>query len=494
MIPTLLLLTASGSKTAPPASKPAPAVHKQVTHTESHHYRHHHHHSSHGDSSHAPAKVTVPQITAEKAAPKPEAAADQQCSLSVVNIDPADALKMLTAQTGTNLVLLGKSDAKLTLQLEKLPLEEMIHHICAMCDMDFLKIGTTYVLASPDKLKVAYKTEWLAKHPEDTPKPKDPPVERVTETYVSSYVSAAQLVTSLKDLYKDKDIAATAAPNQLSPQIGSQESAKATGTSTEMLTKADDAPSKTLVLSGPKDLVDDAMAMARRLDQPRSQVKILVSIHDISDDALHDLGVTWDFGTESFQESGNKGISFGTFTRGPLTISNALSALDTSGKSKLLASPNVSLLDGEKAFVLIGDRISYPVLVGYSQNNAPIFSKEEERVGIYLQVAASIGTDGTVTLSLYPQVSSITGFLNVNGASYPQVSTREAQTTLRVKSGETIVMGGLYQDNDIAQIEKVPFLSKIPILGEIFQHRKITKTKSQVIITVQPTVLPPITQ
>ncbi|MFI5386115.1 MAG: type II secretion system protein GspD, partial [Fimbriimonadales bacterium] len=124
-----------------------------------------------------------------------------------------------------------------------------------------------------------------------------------------------------------------------------------------------------------------------------------------------------------------------------------------------------------------------------SQNNAPIFSKEEERVGIYLQVSASVGLDGTITLSLYPQVSTITGYLNVNGASYPQISTREAQTTLMVHSGETIVMGGLYSDEEISTIDKVPFLSQIPILGEIFKHRKVTKTKSQVIITVTPKLI-----
>ncbi|MGG2305217.1 hypothetical protein ACE4Z6_27720, partial [Salmonella enterica] len=82
----------------------------------------------------------------------------------------------------------------------------------------------------------------------------------------------------------------------------------------------------------------------------------------------------------------------------------------------------------EHGFVLIGDRLSYPVVTGFSQAGSPIISKEEKSVGVYLQVAANIASDGTLTLSLYPQVSTVTGYLNLNGASYPQIATREAQT------------------------------------------------------------------
>jgi type II secretory pathway component GspD/PulD (secretin) len=154
-----------------------------------------------------------------------------------------------------------------------------------------------------------------------------------------------------------------------------------------------------------------------------------------------------------------------------------------------LASPNISVLDGERAFILIGDRINFPVLVGYSDGGNPIFSKEEERVGIYLQVAASVASDGGITMSLYPQVSTVTGFLEINGASYPQISTREAQSTLRIRSGETLVMGGLLKTEEVRQMEKVPILGDIPFIGELFRRRKTSKNSSQVLISIKPTVI-----
>lgn len=412
------------------------------------------------------------------------------CSLQVAEMDPARILQTLSAQTGANLVLLTKPDTKLTIRLSKVPLSEMIGHICAMCDLAFVRIGGAYIIATPEKLKAAYPKEWDAAHPVAKPE-LPPPADLVTETYDTSFTSGEEIVKALEKIYAGKGLVFVAGPSPLRPEIGSQDPSKTTGTSTSILTQTtttDDA-ARLVVITGDRALVESAISMAKQLDKPRKQVSIAVTIHDISNDALDDIGISWNFSDINIKESNPNGINFGKFGRTPFALSATLNALVKKGKSKLLASPNVSVLDRERAFVLIGDRISYPVLVGYSQNNAPIFSKEEERVGIYLQVSATIGQDGSVTLSLYPQVSTVTGYLTVNGASYPQISTREAQTTLRVQTGETIVMGGLFSDEDIATVEKVPFLSQIPLLGAIFQHRKVTKTKSQVIITVTPTVL-----
>jgi type II secretory pathway component GspD/PulD (secretin) len=247
---------------------------------------------------------------------------------------------------------------------------------------------------------------------------------------------------------------------------------------------------KTIMIRGPRTLVDAAMRLARDLDRPQPQVSIAVKVVDISNDALKSLGIQWSFSNMSITESKGSGFGFGSFDRSPLGFQASINALQTSGAAKLLAEPNISVLDGEKAMILIGSRLNFPVLIGYSNANTPIFDRQEERVGIYMQVSASITPNGDVTLSLYPQVSTVSSFLNINGASYPQISTREAQTTLRVKSGETIVMGGLLRNEDLVEMQKVPILSEIPIIGELFKHRKTTKSSSQVIISITPVVLP----
>ena len=110
-------------------------------------------------------------------------------------------------------------------------------------------------------------------------------------------------------------------------------------------------------------------------------------------------------------------------------------------------------------------------------------------MGIYLQVAAQTVSETEILLTLYPQVSVVTGYLQVNGASYPQISTREQQTTIRVKDGQKIVVGGLIRDEDINNIQKVPILSKIPLFGELFTYRNKTHHKSEVIVIITPEIL-----
>jgi type II secretory pathway component GspD/PulD (secretin) len=298
-------------------------------------------------------------------------------------------------------------------------------------------------------------------------------------------------VTALEKLFKNEIQIATG-PVQTSPTVSSIDGSKTTGVqSTTLETSAPvDSQSRTVILSGPRAAVDRALALAKQLDSPRAQVAISVTVHDISNDALRDLGLSWTFNGINIRETPSN-FNVGTISRTGLGASASLKALEQKNAAKLMASPSISVMDGERGFVLIGNRINFPVLVGYTQNNSPIFDRQQERVGIYLQVAASVASDGTVTLNLYPQVSTITGYLEVNGASYPQVATREAQTTVRVTSGESIVLGGLMRDEEVAQVDRVPILGQIPFLGELFRHRKITKTSSQVILTVTPTIVLP---
>jgi general secretion pathway protein D len=246
---------------------------------------------------------------------------------------------------------------------------------------------------------------------------------------------------------------------------------------------------RTVILAGNPDTVAQALALARQLDVKRRQVKIDLRITDISVDAEHDLGLQWNFGSESLTENHTSGLGLGSFTRSPLDVDATISAMESQDLAHLLAAPTLTLLDGEHSYILIGQKLLYPVVVGYTQSNTPIFDKAEEDVGIYMQVAADIDDDNEITLTIYPQVSEISGYLNVNGASYPQISTREQQTTVRVRDGEQIVIGGLLQDDDINNLQRVPGLSKIPFFGQLFNSRSRSKTRDEVVVIITPQII-----
>lgn len=427
---------------------------------------------------------------------------DELCSLNASNSSLGEILPILCAQSGLNIILVGGISNKITFRVDNMRLGDILHHLCVLSGMDYLYAEGAYVVAPPDTLKAAYPKEWLALHPEKTAPPVPPdekpaPPEQISTTYRTNNIKASDLADSLKKLYPN-DLIVAVGPASADPQLTNVSTDSTTGqtannVSTTTTGSADTGVvSRTVMLHGPKKLVEEALDMIKRIDVPRRQVSIQVTVHDISDDAVRDLGLSWNFSNLTLNETpAANGITFGKFTRDPMTFDATIAALETKDVARLLAAPNVSLLDGEHAFILIGDKISYPQLIGYSSTNSPIFSVSTERVGIYLQVAANIASDGMITLTLYPQVSSITGYLTVNGASYPQVSSREAQTTLMVKPGETVVLGGLLQDQDIVNDDSVPILSKIPLLGEIFKHRKKTRSKSQIIITIRPSLTLP---
>lgn len=451
--------------------------------------------------------VDGPAVTAPIPVPVPEDVPKTKgatCSLNVPDMELAKIIRILADQTKTNIVLMSKPDARLTIRLEDVPLRTMLRHICALSGLASLTIDDTYVLATEEQLKTGYPDEWAKAHPGKAElKP-----TIVTRTVSLNHVKADQMAKALSSMYPPEMLTVVVGPEQKSPTIEDQ-SVKLTDSQASALGNGkggngiqagaveERSSARAILLRGDADVVESAMDAIKKFDIGRAQVSIAVTVHEVTNDAVKELGLGWSFSNIVVQDrrvaTSSGSSSSGTVPKGgafdPLSATATVHALETASKARLLASPTISVLDGERGYVLIGDRIKYPVVTTFSQANTPVFDVREDRVGIYLQVAANVTDGKDVTLSLYPQVSTITGFLNVNGASYPQISTREAQTTIRLKSGQTVFMAGLLRDDQIEQISKVPILGDIPLLGELFKMRKKSKTGSQLVITITPTVI-----
>lgn len=460
----------------------------------------------------ATSSLTPKDLTANAKTAKPTQTDPGQkiVTIDVVDLELSKVIQTLSEQTGINLILLTQASRTLTIRLSKVPLAEALSHISAISGLRNLKLGTTYVIAAGDELQKAYPIEYALAFPAPpvipqveapTGPPPDPKLDHI-EVLTLSYVTANEVVQVLKAAFDEKELVSRAGPSQHIPSLASADTQNVTGVSTGILrgdgqdqgggdASAGSPTSRVVMLRGTKASVANAKLLASQLDIARPQVAIAVRILDISDDAMKELGLTWNFGDQTFQERGGSGIAFRSFDRSAGAILARISAMEKDDKAKILAQPNISVLDNQKAFILIGQRLNFPTLVGYTQANTPIFSPKEEKVGIYLQVSASVSPAEEITMSLYPQVSAVTSFLEVNGASYPQISTREAQTTLRVQSGETIVLGGLIREEEIKNIQKVPLISQIPIIGELFKRTRTQKNASQIIITITPTVTMP---
>jgi hypothetical protein len=401
--------------------------------------------------------------------------------------DTAGLIKSVAQCGHRGVVLIGNVNSRVTVELRQVKVATAIEMLARAAGLSTRLDGDCYMVGSRKDLDAAY--------PAPVPESAQPiPTVMKQEVYHCNYIHAAELVTTLEKMFPKETLHAAVGGSPLSPRLEAASTGDVTGVAggkSDAGASSDSGPAgREVVLWGEEGLVTQALAMARRLDMHRAQVKISVTIADVSLDALRDLGVTWDWSAFSAQEVTSSAINFGKFIHQPVSITATLAALEQKNQAKVLASPSMTVLDGERGYVLIGDRLLYPKLTGYTAVGTPIYDKEEVRVGVYLQVAAQIGANGDMTLTIYPQVSTVTGYLTLaNVGSYPQISTREQKTTVRVKSGEKIVIGGLIRDEDINNVDRVPFLSRIPLFGELFTHRKHTHTKSEVIITITPEIL-----
>ncbi len=314
----------------------------------------------------------------------------------------------------------------------------------------------------------------------------------MSQSYHTNYADATKLAAAISKNFHPEGLQIDIAPEAASPSLDSGVAASSStgAASTNTLAKDDTSKmSRVLVLTGPRRAVQTAMQLLSSLDVEPKQVSIQVEVHDISVTSANQLGLTWTLPTEQFSENTPTGVGLKDYVRSPLTFSAQLSALQSKGLDKLMARPNISVNDGQRGYVLVGDRIQYPVETGESISGTPIYSTEQQDVGIYLQVSAWITNDGKVTLDLYPQVSTITGYTTIAGSQYPNISTRESQSVVTLESGKTFVIAGLLQDEDIKNIQGVPILDSIPFLKELFTYRSKSHTKNEVIITITPTIV-----
>ncbi len=393
-------------------------------------------------------------------------------------------LEALARQSAANIVIGPDVTGIITAHLKGMPLDELLNNLAQVHGFEWKKQDSTYVISMPDK----------------TPKVEivPPPPVPVYESLVwrCRHVKANDLVALLNDMFPD--CKAATGPSVVTPTLQAplSSASEATGasassnTTSASTTQGSDSAS-TVVLYGQAADIARAKVLLGDLDKPSAQIAIEVSITEIGSSQSKDLGINWSWNEIVLSESAPSGIRFGRFNKEPNTITGALTALAANGNAHLLAQPNISVIDGGYADILIGDRILFPKLVGYTQFGTPMYDKEEERVGIYLQIAPRVTEDDEVVLTLYPQVSLVTSYLKTQAGDYPQISTREARTTVAVKSGSTLAIGGLIKDEELKNAEKIPLLGDLPIIGGFFRHNKQSKIRTEIVIFLTPKIIAP---
>ena len=275
-------------------------------------------------------------------------------------------------------------------------------------------------------------------------------------------------------------------------------------------------PLDRLIESLPPDLkVIDMVNIGSR---PTRQILVHAKIIDINRNATKNLGVRWGsllsgpsrtgnvsvlvpppilFGQVSGQ--GADGFGYAATGGGPLKrllpLAAQLDALIEENKARVLSEPSLMVLDGSEGSILVGGELPIPVVQassGTSGSSASV-SIEYKPYGVRLSVGAAIVGEGLVEMTVTPEVSDLNyaATVQIGGSIVPSLTVRRATSTLQMRDGETLVIGGLYSNTTSREVERIPLLSQIPVLGEFFRHTVTRKSEDELLILIQPEIVTP---
>jgi general secretion pathway protein D len=166
-----------------------------------------------------------------------------------------------------------------------------------------------------------------------------------------------------------------------------------------------------------------------------------------------------------------------------------INAVRSDTESNILSTPSVMTLDNQEAKLLVGQEIPITTGQALGDNFDNAFrTVQRQNVGIQLEVKPQINAGGAIKLFLRQEVSSIAGPVS-NDNSELILNKREIETTVTVDDGEIIALGGLLDDNERKTIERIPILSSIPGIGELFKSRARSRTKTNLMVFIRPTIL-----
>jgi general secretion pathway protein D len=164
----------------------------------------------------------------------------------------------------------------------------------------------------------------------------------------------------------------------------------------------------------------------------------------------------------------------------------ALDILKQSSGTNLVSAPKITTLDNQEAEIIVGTVVPIALYEHAEQTGAlQISGYEEKKVGVRLLVTPHVGPDSTMILAVNPEISEIVEYRGQFNER-PVTSTRSAMTQVQVRSGETVMIGGLIRSVDMKIERKVPILGDIPILKFLFRHKTTSKQKVDLMIFITP--------
>ncbi len=169
-----------------------------------------------------------------------------------------------------------------------------------------------------------------------------------------------------------------------------------------------------------------------------------------------------------------------------------LDAFEENIELNMISRPRITMMSNQPSKFKVKERIPFLTKTISQEGGVPItdFELQFDEAGIDLEVTASIGEDGVITMDVHPIISTVVGFTQSLPDLGPQpiIDTRETRSVVRMQENSSLVMGGLMQDRENVTIRGVPYLSSIPVLGRLFRAEEVRHEKTEVLIVLTPRI------
>jgi len=415
------------------------------------------------DPGYGPAKELSDAITVARGpvtvAPHLKTKDNRRVTLQLRDAPTKMVFEVLSRQTGINFILDKdvKSDGKTTIFVQDVPVEEAIDLVLDQNALARQILASNMVLIYPNNPTKQKEYE-----------------EQIVRTFYLTNAAPKDVEGMLKTVL---------------------------GTKTLFI----DERAGLVVMRDTPDAVRMAEKLVASLDVPEGEVMLELEVLEISSSKLQDLGVNYPgevtFGVtpQGSAVGGARGLVLAdlhkqsTDTITVSSLSATLMAMKQTGVANTLASPRIRARNNEKAKVLIGSRV--PVITNSVTPTAagpPVVTGTVQYldVGLSLEVQPVIHLDSDVAIKLGFEVSSIIKQITTSSGTIAyQIGTRDANTVLRLKDGETQILAGLIQDQDTHNTTSIPGLGDIPIIGKLFGEHHTDVEKDEIVLSITPRII-----
>ena len=418
---------------------------------------------------------------------------DKLLSLSFQDIPVRNALKILAEEIKFNLVMNDSVGGNITVNFDSVPWDQALDTILRVKGLDKRIDGTILLIGTQDEL-AKYEQKQLEE--QEKKSAKEP---LVTEYIQVNYAKAADFVKLLSTKDSELSISADNASSYGNSSNGADSSESllsARGTVTV------DERTNTLIIKDTEASIANVKRLIQTLDTPVQQVVIEARLVSVDESVGEELGVKWNVsnahgsssnptdgkwfagGTSTFSTPSQGGtISLGRLTKN-FALDLTLAAYESENRTDVIASPRVTTTNQKEALIEQGYEI--PSLTSASSGATTI---EWKKAVLSLKVTPQITPDDSVFLDLEITQDEIGETVTTVAGQAASIQTRSIETSVLVGNGETLDLGGIFQQTITRNTQKIPLLGDIPVVGWLFKSVNNKNQKREVLIFITPHIV-----